>query len=101
MPRVTRASEIVVAPIADACFAIGRDVGRKDRPKWRLDGSAAGKSRAAVIGVTTAAIAGDRQIAAALDLREILPVTASQGRAERQPEGNSEQHGPSAQIYFR
>ena len=90
-----RADEIVVAPIADAGFAIGRDVGREDVPNGVSTEGRRQKPGRRRIGVTTAAIAGDRQIAAALDLGEILPVIA--GRAARGSERRQQQRcrGPA------
>ena len=60
---------------------LGRDVGRQQLAERRLDRAAAGESRPLPgSGVAGGAIAGDGEIAAALDLVEILLVDGGCGR---------------------
>ncbi|MNI21249.1 hypothetical protein D3C73_747620 [compost metagenome] len=64
--------EVVGGPGADARFFIRRDVRAVHRAEWRGDGRAARQRLAAPAGVAGHAVAGQRQIAAALDQRACI-----------------------------
>jgi len=72
-----RVDELIVGPGADAGLRIGGDVRPDEQTERRFNVAAAGKLvTAARQRVTSGAIAGDHEIAAALDLPEILFVDA-------------------------
>jgi hypothetical protein len=72
--------ELVVGPGADAGVLVGGYIGGDNVAERRLDRLAASERAAALGSVTSAAIAGDGEIAPALDLAEILPaVTGKSG----------------------
>ena len=89
-----RVDELVVGPGADAGRRIGRDVRRQDDAERRFDRAPAGKVVAAARQrMAGRAIADDRQIAAALDLLEILLVDAvGQHAAGRHRQQQRAQH---------
>lgn len=61
-----RASELLLGPLTDAGFGIGRDVRGIDFSERRLEGQTAGVRRSARRRVTTHTVAGASQIAAPL-----------------------------------
>ena len=76
--------EFVIRPGADAGLSVGRDVRRKHVAERRLDGTPAGEIVTAPRQcVARGAIADDRQVAAALDLLEILFVDIAGARRRR------------------
>ena len=67
--------EFLLRPSADASRRIRRDIRREDHAERRFDGAPPGKIvTAAGKCVTPGAMADDRQVAAALDLLEVLLV---------------------------
>ena len=66
--------EIGVAPCADSRLGVRRDVRRQNVAERRFDRPAAREGRAARRGMARTAIGSHGEIAAALDLGEILPV---------------------------
>ena len=91
--RCNGVDELVVGPVADAGLAVRRDVGRDNDAERRLDRPAAGEGLAARLGVAGGAIAERREIAAALDLLEVLrgrrlPPMAVPAAAEQAPISN-------------
>src|ERR1700728_2214798 len=81
--------EFLVRPGAYAGLLIGSDIGRKDVSERRLDWPPAGESvTTAGTRVASGAVADDRQVAAALDLFEVLFVDitgdGAAGRERRQ-----------------
>ena len=67
-----RRVELRIRPVAYAGLPIRGDVGSEHLAKGRLDRSPAGEGFSAVIGMAGSAISEHRQVAAALDLCEIL-----------------------------
>jgi len=68
--------KFIIGPGADACFAVRRNVGRRQNAERHLDRPAAAKGMiAARQRMATAAIGGRRKIAAAFDRSKILKIS--------------------------
>ncbi len=72
--------ELRIAPVADAGFLVGRDVGRIDRAERKLERQTSGKWHAALRRVAGGAVGGARQIFAAPDQARLHEFSRNAGR---------------------